>query len=70
MSLPPAIPILITSRGLEACCSVVSPVTGVFVLSVYVADDEVCLGQLQTVRLGEERAAAFDEERALGQHVR
>lgn len=52
------------------CCSAISPVTGVFVLSVYATDDEVCLGQLQTVRLGEERATAFDKERALGQHVR
>lgn len=38
--------------------------------SVYVADDEVCLGQLQALRLGKERAAAFDEKRAYWQHVR
>ncbi len=37
--------------------------------SVYVTDDEVCLGQLQALRLGQEWAAAFDEERAHWQHV-
>lgn len=34
------------------------------------SDDEVRLGQLQTLRLGQERAAAPDEERTHRQHVR
>lgn len=33
------------------------------------SDDEVRLGQLQTLRLGQERAAAPDEERTHRQHV-
>lgn len=36
---------------------------------VYVTDDEVCLGQLQALRLGPEWAEAFDTKWAYWQHV-
>lgn len=34
------------------------------------SDDEVCLGQLQTLCLGQERTEASDQERPHWEHVR
>lgn len=47
----------------------VRPVAAAYTRSVDVADDEVCLGQLQALRLGEERAEAADQKRTYWQHV-
>lgn len=40
-----------------------------YMLVVDVADDEVCLGQLQALLLGKERAEAFDQKWTYWEHV-
>lgn len=44
-------------------CFAISLVAAAYMHFVDVADDEVCLGQLQALRLGKERAEAFDQKR-------
>lgn len=47
----------------------VGPMAAAYTRSVDIADDEVCLGQLQAPRLGEERAEATDQKWTYWQHV-
>lgn len=44
-------------------CFAINLVAVADTLFVDVADDEVCLGELQALRLGKERAEAFDQKR-------